>query len=229
MWRVRTQTDRTDGGAPPRHHGAAVLDEGGRVVVGRSSPLPIGVDPQDDGVSRRAAVVEVVGGLWRITTANGNGAALHRWGLATALAQPTELVDWPRVALRLRGARPDLVHWVLLETDREPPVAPEPGVRPGATNIETPPLPLSAAQERALRMVFAPQLAWPPSLDPPLQIKQVARQLQVGETAVQNLLRKAQNRALRLGLAQPVELTRPDYLHVLVAAGYLGTVPPPGP
>lgn len=43
----------------------------------------------------------------------------------------------------------------------------------------------------------------------------------VTESAVQDHLGKALNRALQLGLHHPVGLTDPEYLHLLVRAGYL--------
>jgi hypothetical protein len=214
VWRVRTWT----GGST---QGEVELGEDERITVGRAAKLTFGRAAQDPGISRVAAAVTVHNGSWRIEMSNANGATLHPWGLAPTLAGPLEVLAWSRVGLRLRGSSPDTRHWLLLETDRDVPPTAAPTPLSGGTAVEPAPLPLSQAQERALRMVFAPQLAWPPSLDPPLQIKQVARQLGVSNTAVQNLLRKAQDRALRLGLTRPVELTQPDYLHVLVAAGYV--------
>jgi hypothetical protein len=75
----------------------------------------------------------------------------------------------------------------------------------------------------ALELVFADYLAWPPATSAPVprQLKQVATRLGKSLSGVQDRLRSAQEKALRLGLPRATTLTNPDYFHVLVAAGYI--------
>lgn len=75
----------------------------------------------------------------------------------------------------------------------------------------------------ALELVFEDYVAWRPPVAPPepRQLKQVARRLGKSLSGVQDRLRSAQGKALRLGLARPSTLTHPDYFHHLVAAGYV--------
>jgi hypothetical protein len=212
---------RPDPGRPQaRHH----LGLGQDVRVGRVADVPVGVDPLDVGVSRQALVVRPTADGWRIEITNSNGATVHPWGLAPLVGpgQPVHVM-WPFVAVRVHGVLPVSPHWVLLETDQYPFPSPRAALPPvtAETDLANPPLPLTPTQDRAVRVVFEPQLSWPPSVDPPRQIKQAARLLGVGDTAVQKTLGQVRSKARKLGLARAVELTQPDYVHVLVAAGYL--------
>jgi hypothetical protein len=205
-------------------HQAGVHARPGRpVVVGREGDLPLGVDPEDGGVSRTALTVVASEQGWQIDNSNRNGAVLHPWGLAVSLAPPHLVLDWPLIAVRVVGSDHAHQHWVLLEShvrhDADPPVLPGPGA---ATARSDPPKPLTAAELEALWTVFADVLSWPPQLPAvPLQLKQAARRLRITESGVQLRLEGAQKKALALGLPRPVRLTEPDYLHVLVGAGYL--------
>jgi predicted DNA-binding protein (UPF0251 family) len=103
--------------------------------------------------------------------------------------------------------------------DDAPPKLPSRGI---STMTGERPKPLTVAELEALRLVFADFLVWPPRPSAtPLQLKQVARQLGVSESAIQERLNGAVAKARRLGLDRPVRLTEPEYLHVLVGAGYV--------
>jgi hypothetical protein len=75
--------------------------------------------------------------------------------------------------------------------------------------------------------VFAELLAWPPRQGAePLLLKQAASRIGISVSGVQDRLKAARARALRLGLHREVALTDPSYLYVLVRGGYLD--PPAG-
>jgi hypothetical protein len=85
---------------------------------------------------------------------------------------------------------------------------------------------LTVAQEMAVRTLFAELLAWPPLVPAtPLQLKQVASRLGARPESIQRRLEEVRRKALGLGLARTGLLTDPEYLYVLVRAGYLA--PPP--
>jgi hypothetical protein len=206
----------------PQHAGVRARP-GHPVVIGREGDLPLGVEPEDGGVSRTALTVVATEHGWQIDNANRNGAVLHPWGLAVSLAPPHLVLDWPLIAVRVVGSDHARQHWVLLEShvrpDADPPLLPRPGA---ATTRSDPPKPLTSAELEALWTVFGDVLSWPPRLPAvPLQLKQAARRLGITESGVQLRLEGAQRKALALGLPRPVRLTEPDYLHVLVGAGYL--------
>jgi hypothetical protein len=199
------------------------------VLVGREGDLALGVTPEDTGVSRVALAVTAAAEGWRIEKTNRNGAVIHPWGLAASLAPAHLLLDWPLVAIRVMGSEASQQHWVLLESRTSSagsgtrPRTPSPGAE---TAHSDPPKPLTPAEAEAIWTLFAEVLAWPPRLPAlPLQLKQAARRLGITESGVQLRLEGAQRKALALGLPRPVRLTEPDYLHVLVGAGYL--TPPP--
>jgi len=195
------------------------------VVVGREGNLDLGIEFHDVGISRNAVAVTATHEGWRIEVANRNGAVIHPWGLAPYRAQPVALLRWPLIGIRVAGAEPSLQHWVLLESDAYAvgAVDPETGNAPTLTRRGSPPPPLAPAELSALQLVFADHLAWPPPTSPPVprQLKQVAARLGKSLSGVQDRLRSAQDKALRLGLSNPVTLTHPEYFHVLVAAGYV--------
>ncbi|MGH3697312.1 MAG: hypothetical protein ACRDRX_25560 [Pseudonocardiaceae bacterium] len=193
---------------------------GTQLRIGRQGDLALA--PADPGLSRIAALVSPTDDGWRVEIRNANGGSVHPWGLAVPTGRIT-VTAWPRVAIRLSSSAADRAHWVLLETRLYPfpDATAQPRKAGPATDMADVPLVLTPTEEKVLRTVFEPQLAWPPSLDPPRQLKQAARRLSVTETAVQKSLARARAKADRLGLARHVELTQPDYLHVLVAAGYL--------
>lgn len=208
-------------------HQAGVLAPVGRpVVVGREGDLLLGVAAADDGISRTALTVTATDDGWRIARSNRNGAVLHPWGLAPYVAPARTLLDWPLVAVHVAGTDDSSQHWVLLHS-RTPP---EPGgtaEEPArvATRHSEAPKPLTPAEVEAVWTVFVDVLAWPPRRPAlPLQLKQAARRLRISESGVQLRLEGAMRKALSLGLPRPVRLTEPDYVHVLVGAGYL---PPP--
>ena len=196
------------------------------VDVGREGQLALGVEVPNTQVSRRAVTVTPTASGWRVTVTNRNGAVLHRWGLPAELAGPTNVVDWPLLAVRTLPDTGSRQHWVLLEADDlavsaghgPPPV--EEGSR---TDLSHRPGELPPAEREALATVFAAQLQWPPRqpAGPPLLLKQAATLLRISISGVQARLQAAQRRALRLGLDRPGGLTDPSYLYVLVRAGYL--------
>lgn len=193
------------------------------VVIGREGDVALGVVPEDGGVSRTALTVTATPRGWQIENSNRNGAVLHPWGLAVSLTPAHLVLDWPLIAVRVVGSDHARQHWALLESQvapgADPPVLPRAGA---ATARSDPPKPLTPAELEALWTVFGDVLSWPPRLPAvPLQLKQAARRLGITESGVQLRLEGAQRKALALGLPRPVRLTEPDYLHVLVGAGYL--------
>lgn len=200
------------------------------LLIGRHGDLPLGVEVYDRGVSREAAVITATDQGWDVRISNTNGAVIHPWGQAPILAAQRNFLTWPLIGIRFltgtdAGVEEKMQHWVLLESDTiavTPFGARSSGPGPTTTSKGDPPRPLSAAQEQAVRLVFAPQLCWPP-VQPavPRQLKQVARALGITEGAVQQRLAPVQGRALRLGLHREVLLTDPEYLYLLVRAGYL--------
>lgn len=194
------------------------------VIIGREGHLLLGRDVWDSGISRQAVVVTPTAEGWQIRTTNRNGAMIHPWGLAPYRAQASQVVRWPLVAVKVSGTESHQQHWVLLESDGylDADGTAAQGLEP-ATNLGPPPPPLAPAELSALELVFADFLAWPPSTAPqiPRQLKQVATRLGKSLSGVQDRLRSAQEKALRLGLPRATTLTHPDYFHVLVAAGYV--------
>jgi hypothetical protein len=210
------------------------------MVVGREGDLKLGVDLLDTRVSRRALIIDTAGSEWNLRVLNTNGAVIHPWGLGAYPVNPApqqagyvETLRWPRIGVRILGG-PDLIHWVLLQstdpavqigglsTASGPAEPPTPSATPGSgTEVAPAPRDLSPKQLEALRTVFEPQLAWPPSLQPPRQLKQAATRMNIGYTAVQGHLDAARQRALALGLPEAVSALQPECLHTLVAAGLL--------
>lgn len=209
------------------------VELGQSVLVGREGDVPLGVEMYDRGVSRRAAVVTATEQGWQVEVLNGNGAVLHPWGQGPTLTGRYNSLTWPRTALRiLGGSEPgtsdNIQHWLLVESDTidvTPSGARAPANATTSTYKAKRPNPLSLAQQEALQVVFADQLQWPPAQPAePLLLRTAARRLGISESGVQQRLGKAHERALQLGLHRPVGLTDPEYLYVLVRAGY---VPPP--
>ena len=217
-------TRESDGEAVQPQQVGVRVRAGKPVVVGREGDLALGVRPEDGGVSRTALTITATARGWQIENSNRNGAVLHPWGLAVSLAPPHLVLDWPLIAVRVVGSDHARRHWVLLESHvpvgSDPPVLPRAGA---ATARSDPPKPLTPAEREAIWTVFADVLAWPPRVPAvPLQLKQAARRLGITESGVQLRLEGAQRKAVVLGLPRPVRLTEPDYVHVLVGAGYLG-------
>jgi hypothetical protein len=134
------------------------------------------------------------------------------------------LLCWPLVGIKLAGAERSQQHWVLLESDAYLGGEPTDTVtRTGVTHRENLPPPLAPAELTALTTTFAEYLRWPPPTTPPQprQLRHVATRLGKSLSGVQDRLRSAQGKALRLGLPSPATLTHPEYFYVLVAAGYV--------
>jgi hypothetical protein len=208
---------------------------GQSILVGREGDLPVGVEVYDRGVSRQAAVVTATEHGWQVEIRNTNGAVLHPWGQGPTLAGRFNTLSWPRIAVRiLNGASPAVAdtmqHWLLVESDLigVTTAGPRTPSSPMTSTFQPKrPNPLSAGQLEALQIVFADQLQWPPTQPAePLLLRTAARRLGITESGVQQRLGKAHDRALHLGLHRSVGLTDPEYLYVLVRAGY---VPLPAP
>jgi hypothetical protein len=236
VWTVTVFTER----AAARRVGSSPLPppvplpSGSSMVVGREGDLQLGSDPLDTRVSRRALIIDAADTEWNLRVLNTNGAVIHPWGLRAYPVSPApqqagyvETLRWPKVGVRILGGS-DLIHWVLLQSTDSAmqihglPAAPEPSEPPdpgAGTEVAPAPKGLSPKQLEALRTVFEPQLAWPPSLQPPRQLKQAATRMNIGYTAVQGHLDAARQRALALGLPESVSALQPECLYTLVAAG----------
>lgn len=194
---------------------------GDGVLIGREGDLGVGVDPVDVKVSRHAVRVLRDDDGWRLTVANRNGVVLQPWGQPSGLADRESTVAWPRVALRVLGST-DMQHWVLLDDPALAIRRAEPEVTTHLTETADPPRALTAPQEEAVRALFRDLLAWPPCLTArPLQLKQVAHRLGVRAESIQRRLEEVRKKAVALGLSRSTPLTDPEYLYVLVRAGYL--------
>ena len=198
------------------------IGPGGRVGIGRQSDIPIGVDPEDAGVSRRSLTVTRQSDSWTLNCTNVNGAVIHPWGQAPRWADDRMSSEfrWPYVAVRVVGSSQALHHWVLLE-------APEqelPSERPDSTNtaVPEPPAALTGPQLEAVQRVFAQYLAWPPVAGAgatPLQ--SAAGRLGVTQAAVYQRLEAVRARAYQLGSHAQIGVSDPEYVFVLVRAGLI--------
>jgi hypothetical protein len=222
---ITTRESPSDGSAQVRGSRAAVPPDVA-ITIGRDGRVLLGVDVPDAGISRIALTVTATAEGWSIVNSSRNGVVVHPWGLAPVRAGTSTQLRWPLVGVRVLGGEPGARHWVLLENDAYLRESTEPGHRRGTTVRATPPKALTPAERSALDVVFGSVLSWPPPSTPadPLQLKQAARVLGVSASAVKVRLEGARAKAEALGLERQVRVTDPDYLHVLVAAGYL---PPP--
>ncbi|ADP83928.1 hypothetical protein [Pseudofrankia inefficax] len=212
------------------------IDIGGTLDIGREGMLALGVEVWSEGISRKAVVVTATESGWEVSVPNRHGAVLHPWGQAPRKMSATEHISWPRAAIRVLNAEPvdkpgGTHHWVLLEADRLPITKAGPSPARNTTTITftpPPPTPLTEKQDAALRHVFAELLAWPPRLPAkPRTLEATGRHLGgVTEEAIRERLRPVRDRALRLGLADRVGLTDPQYLYWLVENGFV--TPPHG-
>ena len=215
--------------APAVVRATVPLAIGELVEVGREAEVEIGVD--DPRMSRLALAVTPHPESWDVRVSNLNGGLIHPWGLPPLPVHRREhqRLAWPLLGVRLttEDGRPQ--HWVLLESTDLPVTR---GQRPltdaaaGATLYGDEVPDLTPNQLAALQLTFEPHLRWPPETKQllPRQLKQVATALGISDSAVQQRLVGARDRALRLGMAREVGLLDPAYLYVLVGAGH---VPPP--
>jgi hypothetical protein len=197
-----------------------------QLEIGREGDLPLGVEPEDDAVSRHAVTVEATELGWQVAVGNRNGAVLHPWGSrAQYLASGTTGLKLSGlVAVRVLGTTADATnhhHWVLLESDgAQSPRAS--ALDAMVTRANEPPAPLTTAQRDAVLATFAEHLAWPPRAAPQAAtLDAVARRLGVSSAAVIQRLEGARKKAYQLGMAQQYGVTEPEYVHVLVSNGYL--------
>ncbi|GAA0633470.1 hypothetical protein GCM10009547_41780 [Sporichthya brevicatena] len=192
------------------------MHPGESVTVGRAAELPIG-HTHDARISRLALTVTCTEDGWAFESTNRNGVLIHPWGQPPRYAQREETTAAPRVALRIVGS---IVreHWVLLEDDTRlasarPGRANSPGGLPGDP---------THAELEALRLLFPDLLEWPPLLTEwPPGIEQVARELRVTTETLMRHLDEVRNRAVALGLPPEVTIADPEYVHLLVQAGWL--------
>jgi hypothetical protein len=191
--------------------GTRAMHPGDSVTLGRAAELPIG-HTNDARISRLALTVECTDAGWAIESTNRNGVLLHPWGLAPRYAQRNETTDIPRMALRIVGS---IVreHWVLLEDDTRLHAG---RYRSDDSNGPTP------AELEALRRLFPDLLEWPPTLaEWPPGIEQVASELHITTDTLMRQLEGIRARAVSLGLSPDVTVADPDYVHLLVQAGWL--------
>lgn len=194
------------------------------MTAGRHGDLPIGVEPEDAGVSRIAVKVAVDDDGWVIHPTNANGVVVCPWG------QPARWADlnrdlgirWPMVGLRLVGTETELAHWVLLENPAFS-IDLQLG-RQDSTNtaIARPPTPLTDPQHAAVRAIFGQHLSWPPVPGPaPATLQAAASRLGVSHAAVYQRLEAVRERAYQFGSPQQVGVSDPEYVYALVRAGHL--------
>lgn len=203
--------------------GVRQMESGDVVVVGREADQRIAAAPPDLRVSRVAAHVTRVLGGWNLRATNRSGVIIYPWALPAWRAREYELLNDARIGLRIVGD-PKRCHWVLLEDDQALDNRAEEST--GTTFLTergVPVPPLTAAQRGVLREMFPELLAWPPvpSAGQTPLIRQVARKLGITESGVQERLKAVRAKAVQLGLARQVALTDPEYVYVLVRAGYL--------
>ena len=221
---VRTDSWRTPVSVMP-------VGPGDSVLVGREGDLPVGIDPVDPGVSRRALTVTVEAAQWELEVTNSNHGWIHPWGQRPTWVESNTTVRkrWPRIGVLLVGNRDDLHHWVLLESDSDPsewrtrPVEPaNPTPYPPGTQVKVATTGLTRAQLEAVHVVFAKHLAWPPVIaSEPMLLEAAARKLGIAPTAVTDRLKQAQNRAYALGPHRQTGVMSPEFVYVLAGAGYL--------
>ena len=191
------------------------------MTIGREGELPLGIDPLDGMVSRVALTVTAIPDGWHVEIANFNSADIQFWGQAPMACQPSSVLRWPRIMVNVWGDQA-LRHLVLLDNPVLAIVPPRPQRTDRITESLAPPRPLTAPQLEVLRLLYADLLAWPPRKQAPsLRINQVAQRLGMKPEAVRRRLEEAREKAVRLGLGREMPLTDPEYLHVLVRAGYL--------
>lgn len=192
-----------------------------KMIMGREGDITVGTNPVDRKISRHAVTVTATDRGWSVLPTNRNGVALHPWAQPSYLVSTRELLVWPRIGIRIIGS-PELEHWVLLEDD-EAYTRGAARHTTGFTDHVMRPLPLTAKQLEAVRLVFRDVLAWPPRISPEvLFIKQAATALMLTNRGVQARLTEVLRRAQALGLVrQDMELTDPGYVYALTTAGYI--------
>jgi len=196
------------------------VEPGTTLDFGRGGSISIGVAPIDDKVSRRAVTVGALRRGWQVAPTNRSGVVLHLWGLSPYPIGRVETVGWHRVGVRVLGD-PGLEHWILLEDAADYTSGVDAAATSG-TEVTSRPRRLTDEQRVAVGVVFGQLLTWPPNVDARvLLIKQAASRVGRSATAVQGRLDGVRAKALALGLGRTPELTDPEYLYVLVRAGYV--------
>lgn len=225
---VLREVDAT-GPTPIAHYVAsATLAVGETVTVGRQADLLLGVDLEDDGVSRLSLHVTAQPDGWEIAFQNRNGATLQLWARAPVWVPPAtkRFERWPRIGVRIEGNNRQLEHWVLLESDEYLVARGTEPAQAYGTHVVKQPTPLTDLQLDAVYALFEEHLAWPPVANPkswPLDT--AGRRLGVGGSAIRERLIPVQERAKRLGLRSAFSIKEPDYVFHLAARGYLERIP----
>jgi hypothetical protein len=193
------------------------------LTLGRGGDIKIGVSVANTGISRVALSISPTSTGWKLTNTSRNGIMLHPWGLAPSRAGSTVQLRWPLIAVRVLSLEVSKRHWVLLECSQYREECAGSIATPGTTLSARRPKPLTDAETEALTTVFAGVTSWPPPLVPvePLQLKQAAKHLGITASAVKFRLEGVRDKARALGLDHHASVTSPDYVHILVAAGYL--------
>lgn len=207
---------------------AVTVPVGELVEIGREGDLQIADDPEDPSVSRIAVSLRTVSeGAMELAVSNLNGVAVHSWGMRTRyVAHGSDAqVLAGRVGLRVIGGtsldKEDArVYWVLVEGDQ--PKHRIPLQRSAVTVANSRPVDLTPVQLATVQTVFAEHLAWPPLPTPmSLPIDAAAKRFGVAAAAINERLAGVRKKANGLGMAQQFGVADPEYVHVLVANGYL--------
>jgi len=206
--------------------GELAVTLGKTVSVGREADLPIGVEPPDLGISRRALTLTASAAAWHIYIDNRARAFVHPWARAPMWAPAgSEMTQrWPRVGIRLIGSDRSIEHWVLLES-REYPIPGYGGSQQqvaGPTRQPPVPRPLTKTQVEAVNAVFRQFLWWPPVSGPePVPLAAAGARVRISATGVSERLLRVQDRAYALGLQRQTGVSDPSYVYLLVRHGYL--------
>lgn len=215
---------------------AVTVPLGESIEIGREGDLRIADDPEDPSVSRVALTLRTLSaGAMELSVTNLNGVAVHPWGSRTRyVAQGSDQqVLAGRTGLRvIGGSSPDQpgvrIYWVLVEGD--PGQSRIPLQRSDVTVANTRPVPLTDIQRQTVETVFAEHLAWPPQPTPvSLAIDAAARRLGVSAAGINDRLAGVRKKAHGLGMPQQFGVADPEYVHVLVAHGYLESPVDPVP
>jgi hypothetical protein len=242
--RLVTVEDGAEVTRSPAPHGATL-------TVGRHGDVPVGVDPEDLGISRTALRITAADS-WELEVTNAAGAWIRPWAAAGRRVTQghRERFVGGRVCVDLFGAE-GRRHRVLLECDAEGPL-PLPcseaaaaelaeqdadAARAGETTRVDDVRHLTDKQVSVIRAVFGEYFAWPPRDRPDVvKFPSAARRLGISSSAVKDHLGRVRARmapfvADGCPLDDPryVYLDDPRYVYLLVDLGllvYPGVRPP---
>ncbi len=176
----------------------------GPVVIGRGSAADLSLDPEDLGISRRAAVLEPLGPCWRLTNGSTNRPLLVRepTGVGTVLpAGGTRSVPDGGVTIVVEG----LLRRHGIRVLPEIPAGPSTDLPHGNQEVDlvTLDVPLPTAAEReALVALAAGYLADFPRWDPrPLTYTEAGERLGMRASTVRKRVEWYRRRLVRAGFA----------------------------